>query len=73
MCRIGVLTDFCITRILTTLWQNEKDQIVERQDLFIDVQFNGVKRQVQILDRQPDETRYEQVIPLPATRANNIL
>ena len=43
------------------------------QDLFIDVQFNGMTRQVQILDTQPDEARYEQVIPLPATRANNIL
>ena len=45
---------------------------MERQDLFIDVQFNGMKRQVQILDTQPDAARYEQVIPLPATRANNI-
>ena len=46
---------------------------MERQDLFIDVQFNGVTRRVQILDTQPDKTRYEQVIPLPATYANNIL
>lgn len=46
---------------------------MERQELFIDVQFNGIARQVQILDTQPDAERYEQVIPLPATRANNTL
>jgi hypothetical protein len=46
---------------------------MERQVLFIDVQFNGMTRRVQILDTQPDATRYEQVIALPATRANNIL
>src|SRR5690606_34105590 len=44
---------------------------MERQDLFIDVQFNGMTRRVQILDTQPDIARYEQVIPLPATHANN--
>jgi len=46
---------------------------MDKQDLFIDVQFNGMKRRVQILDTQPDVARYEQVIPLPVTRANNIL
>lgn len=43
---------------------------MKRHKLFIDVQFNGVKRGVQILDTQPDASRYEQVIPLPATCAN---
>ena len=45
---------------------------MQRHKLFIDVQFNGVKRRVQILDTQADEARYEQVIPLPATYANNM-
>lgn len=44
-----------------------------RRDLFIDVQFNGMKRHVQLLDTQPDAARYEQVIPLPATCANDTL
>ncbi|MEM9955091.1 MAG: hypothetical protein AAF846_26015 [Chloroflexota bacterium] len=44
---------------------------MERHKLFIDFQFNGVKRRVQILDTKPDSARYEQVIPLPATYANN--
>lgn len=46
---------------------------MERQDLFIDVHFNGIKRRVQILDTQPDTARYEQVIPLPVTRVNNTI
>jgi len=45
---------------------------MDRQDLFIDVQFNGITRRVKILDMQPDVERYEQVIQLPATRVNNI-
>ncbi|MEL6310505.1 MAG: hypothetical protein AAFQ52_20365, partial [Chloroflexota bacterium] len=53
--------------------KNEKDGFMERHKLFIDIQFNGMTRRIQILDTQPDVARYEQVIPLPATRANNIL
>ena len=73
MCRIGVLTDFLLQESSLLCGKNEKDGFMERQVLLIDVQFNGVKRRVQILETQPDAARYEQVIPLPATYANNIL
>ena len=46
---------------------------MERHKLFIDVQFNGMKRRVQIVDTKPDSARYEQVIPLHVTCANNLL
>ena len=73
MCIIGVLTDFLLQESSSICGKAERDQIMDRQELFIDVQFNGIARQVQILDTQPDAARYEQVIPLPATRANNTL
>jgi len=46
---------------------------MERQDLYIDAQFNGIKHHVQILDTQPEAARYEKVMQLPTTRANNTI
>jgi len=46
---------------------------MDRQKLIIDVQFNGVKRHIRLLDTPPDAARYEQVIQLSATRAKNTL
>lgn len=42
------------------------------RQLYIDVQFDGIKRSVQIVKTMPVSERYEQVIKLPLTIANGV-
>lgn len=44
-----------------------------KQKLLIDVQFNGIKRSVQMLETAPLPERYEEIIELPMTIANGVL